>query len=316
MTTTGNSNSIKLMMITGWLFLAFIGLPGQAEQMQTIELFKSELAQAKNSSDASTIELLENNYEQISGVVHHDLKIAYGYTLGTMLQRESIKNNFKDADLVAKSRQYYLDVLSLDNRHLGTRKNLVLLLESSNDYQDAIRHIDTLLQYDPFNSNRYYLTRGDIYMEMNAGNKALESFKKVIEIDPENQNAIRNIALLYNKNSSSEEKQVLLNYARSLMSMETPVPAMRLLERYMEITLPDDTTSAESALTSWADLLSGMSYISDHDFDLLPATDSSFQPNGKVFSNWLKIPYPIRSLSGRLINACIFHSGYDSVKRK
>ncbi len=69
-------------MITGWLFLAFIRLPGQAEQMQTIELFKSELAQAKNSSDASTIELLENNYEQISGVVHYDLKIAYGYTLG------------------------------------------------------------------------------------------------------------------------------------------------------------------------------------------------------------------------------------------
>lgn len=289
MTTITRISLYKIIIIH---LLVGINIQLLQSQSQAIEQdLRNDLHEAEQQRFPMNVESLEQNYNQLDQVESENLKVDYAFNLGRLYQKQSIEVNSTDNLVLEKGQKYYEDVLAIDRNHLPTRRNLVLLLQSAKDYDIALTHLDTLINEDYAERNRYYFTAGKIYLNQGKRNQALEAFINVLKVDPENYNAINQISFLFEDSMSIKVKDSLFNIAQELKYISTPFPSMRLLERYMSITEKSDPARAEDALIIWAELLSSKTFISQEEFRYLPSSDSIFKKHTNAIENLIRNPF-------------------------
>jgi tetratricopeptide (TPR) repeat protein len=91
-------------------------------------------------------------------------------------------------DLPGAKRQFE-EVVRIAPDNLNARYNLGLLLANENRHEEAIVHLQTMLKYSPIDAGARFLLARE-YLKLNRRDEALSEFSRVVQTDPDNEDAL------------------------------------------------------------------------------------------------------------------------------
>lgn len=131
-----------------------------------------------NNAIAEFTEVIESDASDI------DKAVALTY-MGII---ENERNNY------LKALDYYNRALKYNPKNSITYRNIAITYKERKDFDNALKNINKAIELDASNTNNHLL-QGNIYFLMHKYNTAMEAYKRVIDIEPENASALYNTAL-------------------------------------------------------------------------------------------------------------------------
>jgi tetratricopeptide (TPR) repeat protein len=165
----------------------------------------------------------------------------------------NVGNAYFDIGQFDKAAKFYSDAMRLDPSLTLARYNLALTLIQAQKYQDGEKLLIDLLAGDPQNTT-VLATLGWAYHAEGKDEEALARYDRILEISPENQNALYNSALLLWKMDHKDQavdrykkllaiapdnEDALYGIGSLLLSLDDPQTAIEYLNRYLQHK-PDD----------------------------------------------------------------------------
>jgi tetratricopeptide (TPR) repeat protein len=112
-------------------------------------------------------------------------------------------------------KSYGLDDIAPDSPKLdqSAAVNLVIAMAKKGEYEGALVVADQLLEqkFSPLNRSRMLTNRGNILLKLERFDEAETSYQKALEINPDNYDAIYNLAYLWVTQKKYRQAEILLN---------------------------------------------------------------------------------------------------------
>lgn len=126
---------------------------------------------------------------------------------------------YKNTHQHKKAMHYYAYILGKDQYNVLAMKNLADLYYNNKQKESALKMYKQLVSYidDENEKVDYYKRMGNIYLGTNENEKALTLYKKVLDIQPENIEAIQNSRKIYLKLKDTDN---VLYYTRKLIDLD------------------------------------------------------------------------------------------------
>lgn len=146
---------------------------------------------------------------------------------------------FELANAYAETGDFKSAIAALDELEKSTGPNEMVALNKFRLYsmmdekEQAFDQIAQIIEKNP-NEPRYLLLMGDLYLEENQQDKAIQYYEKVKAIDPDNPSLILSMVNYFEKTNDRQAAQAELQKAVTNPSMEVDVK-LQLLTRYLSI---------------------------------------------------------------------------------
>jgi tetratricopeptide (TPR) repeat protein len=140
-----------------------------------------------SAQQAGKMDIAAENYAYLLDSLDYVSKDFYNSLIYIYLVEE--KNEEKALGYLRKAQEVFPD----DPEFL---KREITLLINNEEYDEAEQKLQSAINAEPDNPMLYY-NQGYLYEQMEAGEKAIESYKKAIEVDPQYFDANFNLAAFY-----------------------------------------------------------------------------------------------------------------------
>lgn len=103
----------------------------------------------------------------------------------------NLGNIYRDQGEYGKAKEYYLKALAINPKLKLTYKNLAFLLKMQNQFEEAIKVLESGIEKieDKDDKISLYFDLGSYYDNNKQKDMAKDTYKKIVELDPSNQQA-------------------------------------------------------------------------------------------------------------------------------